>query len=135
MFYLYCFIVQNYCRSLVGTTKSASYDFRIKAANALGAAAYVYLGGPLSSDASRYKVNVTLDVLIQTAKPKAVSDFEGIDNGDGTVTFTWANPNPSKSAPTYYNLYRTGTSNTWLAEPILIDAGDTSAADGVTSVT
>jgi len=114
----------------LGIIKSGSYDFRIKAANDIGLASYVYLGG-----ASRYRLAVEITVLAPTAKPRPVENFEAFAE-NGSITFTWLNPNPDLSirAVEYYELYKTSGGNKWIAEAILIDAENTSVSEGLTSI-
>ena len=115
----------------LGITKSGDYDFRIKAVNRVGAASFVYLGG-----AERYKLSVVVEVLEPTAKPKVITDFNAVLNGEA-ITFTWVNPNPEKSATTVetYSLYKTSGGSVWLEEAITINAAETTVDEGITSIT
>jgi len=115
----------------LGITKTGEYDFRIKATNVKGAASFVYLGG-----ANRYKVSVTVEVLEPTAKPKVITNFEAVLNGE-EITFTWINPNPEKSISSIasYSLYKTSGGSVWLEEAITIDASEVTVDEGITSVT
>ena len=115
----------------LGITKSGDYDFRIKAANALGAASFVYLGGE-----SRYKLSVVVEILDPIVKPKVITNFEAVLNGE-EITFSWVNPNPEKSASTvdYYSLFMTSGGNAWLEEAVIIESASTTVSEGITSVT
>ena len=115
----------------LGIIKSGDYDFRIKAVNAKGSASFVYLGGE-----NRYRVNVTVEVDEPTAKPKVITDFNAVLNGEA-ITFTWVNPNPEKSATTVetYSLYKTSGGSVWLEEAITINAAETTVDEGITSIT
>ena len=115
----------------LGITKTGEYDFRIKAANDKGAAPFVYLGGEF-----RYKVHVTVEVLVPTAKPKLITNFEAVLN-DESITFSWINPNPEKSATSVesYSLYKTSGGSVWLEDAIIIDASEVTVDEGITSIT
>jgi len=115
----------------LGITKSGDYDFRIKAANVLGEAPFVYLGG-----ANRYRLGVTVEVLVPTAKPKVITNFEAVQNGEA-ITFSWVNPNPDKSATSVesYALYMTSGGSVWLDEGKIIYASEVTVEDGITSIT
>ena len=115
----------------LGITKSGDYDFRIRAINAFGIASFVYLGGE-----NRYKLSVVVEVLEPTAKPKVITNFNAVLNGEA-ITFSWVNPNPEKSATTVetYSLYKTSGGSVWLEEAITINAAQTTVDNGITSVT
>jgi len=115
----------------LGITKSGDYDFRIKAANAFGTASFVYLGGE-----NRYKLSVVVEVPEPTAKPKLITNFNAVLNGEA-ITFSWVNPNPEKSATTVetYSLYKTSGGSVWLEEAITINASEVTVDEGITSVT
>ena len=114
----------------IGIIKTGEYDFRIKAINDAGAAAFVYLGG-----ASRYKVSITVEVLEPTAKPKIITNFEAVLN-DESITFTWVNPNPEKSVAsvTSYLLYKTSGGSVWLEDAVIIDISEVNVDEGITSI-
>ena len=115
----------------LGIIKSNAYDFRIKAINDKGATPFIYLGGEF-----RYKVHVTVEVLIPTAKPKVITNFEAVLN-DESITFAWVNPNPEKSANSVesYQLFKTSGGSVWLEDAITIDAGDVTVDEGISTIT
>ena len=118
--------------SELGITKSGSYDFRIRAyACEENNSAYTYVFGPNPDSPTRQKI--TIELTVPTVKPKPITDFNAVVNSE-SITFTWINPNADSRAVEYYELYMTSGGSAWLATPVVINAGDVTVDEGITSV-
>ena len=82
-----------------------------------------------------------IEKLTGTLQPEPVELFESTPKtvsgtaAAGLITFTWEDPNPEALATEYYNLYMTDGTDTWLVNPIVIDASEATVNNGVTSIT
>jgi len=84
---------------------------------------------------------IVTTIIPPTIKPEQLQSFEATEKivsgtiNEGTITFTWVNPNPNKSKITYYEFYRTGTGTSWITDPFVINAADTIVEGGITKIT